>query len=109
MSYSIQTIPKFDKQAKKLSKKHISFKHDFLAFVSSLRKDPLQGIYIGKNCYKIRLAITSKGKGKRGGVRIITHVVLVKETIILISIYDKSDQNNLTHKELEELLKDIPQ
>ena len=108
MNYSIRTIPKFDKQVKKLSKKYPSFKTYFAAFITTLKEDPEQGILLGQNCYKIRFAITNKGKGKSGGARIITNLVIADETVYLISIYDKTDKENITDKELEELLKDVP-
>jgi len=64
---------------------------------------------IGKSCFKIRIAIASKGKGKRGGARIITNFMVTDVTVYLLSIYDKSEQQNLTNKELDELLKYIPE
>ncbi len=59
------------------------------------------------NCYKIRLAITSKNKGKSGGGRVITYVYVAMETIFLLSIYDKSDQEDISNSELKELIKEI--
>lgn len=76
--------------------------------VKSLEENPIQGTSLGKNCYKIRLSISSKSKGKSGGARIITNLVIADETVYLLSIYDKSDKDNLTAKELEELLKEVP-
>ena len=52
-----------------------------------------------------RVAIASKSKGKSGGARVITNFVVTEDTVFLLSIYDKSDKENLTDKELEELLK----
>ena len=66
--------------------------------------NPKIGKPIGQDCYKIRLAISSKGKGKSGGARIITHVVVSGEVVFLIAIYDKSEKTNLTDSELSELL-----
>jgi len=54
------------------------------------------------------LSIKSKGKGKSGGARLITHIVVSKETVYLLTIYDKSDKENISDKELEELLQYIP-
>ena len=108
MNYSIKTIPKFDKNLKKLVKKHASFKEDFISFVNNLKSNPIQGIDLGNNCYKIRLAIKSKGKGKSGGARIITNIVISKSTVYLIAIYDKTEKVTLSKKELQDLLKDIP-
>ena len=70
-----------------------------------MEENPTQGTHLGKNCYKIRVAIASKGKGKSGGARVITNFVVTEDTVFLLSIYDKSDKENLTDKELEELLK----
>ncbi len=107
MSYSVKTIPKFDKNIKKLTKKYPSLKNEFISFVNSLKEDPKQGISLGFNCYKIRIAIASKGKGKSGGARIITHIIVEDTIIYLLSIYDKSEKDTLTDKELKELLKSV--
>jgi len=47
--------------------------------IDSLKVEPKQGQPLGKDCYKIRMAITSKGKGKSGGCRIISCVKIVAE------------------------------
>ena len=72
-----------------------------------MEKNPEQGTNLGNNCYKIRVSIESKGKGKSGGARVITNIVIAEKTVYLLSIYDKSDKENLTDKELKELLKFI--
>jgi mRNA-degrading endonuclease RelE of RelBE toxin-antitoxin system len=108
MSYRIATIPKFDKQLKKLIKKYPSFKVEFTNFITSLKEDPEQGIPLGNGCYKIRISIASKGKGKSGGARLITNLFISERIIYLISIYDKSEKENLSEKELDDLLKYLP-
>ncbi|MBW3545736.1 MAG: type II toxin-antitoxin system RelE/ParE family toxin [Bacteroidetes bacterium] len=75
--------------------------------VENLQQEPQQGIPLGNNCYKIRLAITSKGKGKSGGARVITYLKLADNTIYLLSIYDKSGQESISDSDLKELLKDL--
>lgn len=107
MSYSIIATPKFRKSLKKIAKKYPSIKKDLEILFDSLEINPEQGKALGKNCFKIRLAIKSKGKGKSGGARIITHVLIAKTTVYLISIFDKTDKENLTDKELKELLENI--
>lgn len=72
-----------------------------------MEKNPEQGTNLGNNCYKIRVSIESKGKGKSGGARVITNIVIAEKTVYLLSIYDKSAKENLTDKELKELLKFI--
>ena len=64
MSYKISTIPLFDKQAKRLAKKYPGIKADLIALITSLETQPAQGVALGNNFYKIRLAISAKGKGK---------------------------------------------
>lgn len=69
--------------------------------------NPRQGDELGKSCYKVRLAIKSKGKGKRGGARVITYVITEKEEVILLSIYDKKEIDTFQPNELDELLSNI--
>ncbi len=109
MSYNIIAVPTFRKELKKLAKKYHSLKTDLAILFKSLEENPIQGTSLGNNCYKIRIAITSKGKGKSGGARVITNFVIAEETVFLISIYDKSEKENLTDKELDELLKFVPE
>ena len=109
MSYKVKTIPKFEKELKRLVKKYPSLKTEYIVLVQSLREYPTQGTSLGNNCYKIRLSIASKKKGKSGGARLITHVQVSKTSVYLMTIFDKSDWENIADKDLEELLKWIPE
>ena len=73
--------------------------------IESLEENPTQGEPLGKDCYKVRMAITSKGKGKSGSSRIITCVKIVEQNAYLLTIYDKSDKEGISDKELDELLR----
>lgn len=103
MSYEVRTIPPFEREAEKLSRKYPSLRNDLAQLVESLENNPKQGTSLGENFYKIRLAITSKGKGKSGGARVITFVLVVQEKVFLSSLYDKSEKENITDKELKHL------
>jgi hypothetical protein len=105
MSFNIYTTDFFDKELKKLSNKYPSLKNDYKALIDFLKKEPKQGQPLGKDCYKIRMAITSKGKGKSDGSRIISCVKIVAASVFLLSIYDKGDKENISDKELDSLLK----
>ncbi len=109
MSYSIIAVPTFRKELKKLSKRYPSLKTDLALLFENLETNPEYGTALGNNCYKIRLSITSKNKGKYGGARVITNFVIDGKTVYMLSIYDKSEKKILTDKELKELLKSIPQ
>jgi hypothetical protein len=108
MSYSISSIPLFDKQAKQLAKKYPSLKTDLAGLIEKLTDEPKQGTALGNSFYKIRLAIASKGKGKSGGARVITYVKVAHKTVYLTSIFDKSEKNVITDNELDQIFKLIP-
>ncbi|MBR5912605.1 MAG: type II toxin-antitoxin system RelE/ParE family toxin [Bacteroidales bacterium] len=112
MSFEIRTIEVFDRQAKKLAKHYHSFREDFEAFLKELEKNPLMGDDLGNGIRKVRMAITSKGKGKRGGARVITYtanliIEMNEGEVVLLSIYDKSEQSTITDKEIRLLKKQI--
>ncbi|MHC5354835.1 type II toxin-antitoxin system RelE/ParE family toxin [Myroides sp. LJL115] len=84
----------------------ISFvKNDLSTLFQELGENPALGTTLGNNCYKIRLAIKAKGKGKSGGARVITYIFIDKETLYLLSLYDKGEQNSISDKEIKALLK----
>ena len=107
MKYDVITIPPFDKQLKRLSRKYPSIKKDLTRIGMELSENPFMGTPLGNNCFKIRINISSKSKGKSGGGRIITHIYTFKSIVFLLSIYDKSEKADLTDKELMELLKQL--
>ena len=108
MNYNIITLPFFDKQLKRLIKKYPSLKQEYADLIAKLAHQPDAGTPIGSSCYKIRIAIASKKSGKSGGARVITYLQVINESVYLVSIYDKSEQENLSDKDLKELIKHIP-
>ncbi|MDZ7934494.1 MAG: type II toxin-antitoxin system RelE/ParE family toxin [Emticicia sp.] len=107
MKFAIITTEDFKRDFKRLFKKYPSLIDDVENLKSELENAPQQGEPLGKDCYKIRMAISSKGQGKSGGARLIASVKIIKEKIYLIAIYDKSDMENISDKELKERLKGI--
>lgn len=107
MPYNILTIPEFDKNIKKLSKKYKLIKNDLLSLIESLQKNPKEGVHLFGNCYKIRLANSSVPTGKSKGFRVITYYIDDKNNLYLLSIYSKSDQENIKDENIAELLKSI--
>jgi mRNA-degrading endonuclease RelE of RelBE toxin-antitoxin system len=107
MSYKVKSIPKFEKELKRMGKKFPSLKTDFALLLKSLKENPSQGTPLGNECYKIRMAIASKGKGKSGGARLITCFKVVHGIVYLLTIFDKSEQDSINDKELSDLLKFI--
>ncbi len=107
MSFEIIATRDFMKRAKRLLKKYPSLKTELSTLQITLEENPFLGTPLGGNTFKIRLAVASKGKGKSGGIRVITYVIIQNEKVYLADIYDKSEQANVTDKELEELIKEI--
>lgn len=82
---------------------------DLRRLQESLQENPFQGVDLGRNLRKVRMAITAKGKGKSGGARVITYTLLVAEVdsaLMLLTIYDKSEKENITDAELMEIMKE---
>ena len=108
MNCNIETYPPFDKAVKKLGKRYKSLKKDLTKLTMDLKENPQMGIDLGNGFRKIRMAISSKGKDKSGGARVITFVIILSEddaNVALVYIYDKSDRENITDKELLTLRK----
>ena len=83
-------------------------RQDFAGLLESLRREPQQGVDLVRGLHYVRIAISSKGKGISGVSRVITLTVLISETdtnIVLLTIYDKSECENLTDKELTDIVK----
>ena len=104
MNYSIIVTRRFEKELKRLHKKFSSLKEDFAQLIVEITNNPIAGTFIGNNCYKIRLAISSKGKGKSGGARVITYLYIDTETVYLLTIYDKNEKSDIQPNELKKMI-----
>src|ERR1035437_5252564 len=105
MSYSILVSDNFKKEAKKLIKKYASLKNELAILFEELQENPTLGTSLGNDIYKRRIAISSKGKGKRGGARVMTFVKVSDTTVLVFSIYSKGTKDDISDKEIEEIIK----
>ena len=99
MDYKIKTA---------LGKRYASIADDYAKLLLEISANPHLGTDLGGGLRKIRMAITSKGKGKSGGARVITFTVVVaveESEINLLYIYDKAERSSISKKEIEELLR----
>ncbi|WP_046246413.1 type II toxin-antitoxin system RelE/ParE family toxin [Hymenobacter terrenus] len=108
----IITTANFRREAKPLLKKYRSLKPELTRLVGVLEADAAHGEPLGQDCYKIRLAIASKSRGKSGGARIITYRRVVDGAtqtvkLFLLSIYDKSQTASIGKEEIARLLQEI--
>jgi len=107
MSYKIEATQRFKKELKALAKKYKKIKNDYANLLDALEKNPTLGTPLGNDCYKIRIANSSVPTGKSGGFRIITLVRIQKEKIILLTIYSKTQKENISDEELNLILQEI--
>ncbi|MBO6118294.1 MAG: type II toxin-antitoxin system RelE/ParE family toxin [Bacteroidales bacterium] len=108
MNYKFISYPVFTSELKRLGKKYRSLRADVEKLAEELAKNPLLGDDMGNGFRKIRMAISSKGRGKSGGARVITLNVLISQdesSIGFFYIYDKSEKTNITTKELHTIMK----
>ncbi len=88
----------FTRKFKRLAKKYRSLPTDYLALSNELKANPFIGTDLGNGIRKVRMAITSKGKGKNGGARVLTLNILVNDDaeVTLLTIYDKNEIDNVS-------------
>ena len=64
MNYSVIPTRIFLKKSKKLLKKYGSLKFELTDLFEELSENPILGISLGNNCYKVRVAVKVKEKVK---------------------------------------------
>jgi len=71
-----------------------------------LKSNPLElGEPLGRDLYKIRMAITDKNVGKSGCARVIVQILVEDKVVYVLSVYDKGDKTTLADNELKKILK----
>jgi mRNA-degrading endonuclease RelE of RelBE toxin-antitoxin system len=103
----ITFTPDFRREYKSLAKKYLSLNADMQDLVAELQENPLLGTSLGNNVYKIRLAISYKNRGKSGGARVITYFITDDNELYLLSIYDKSEQTDISDEALKCLIEKV--
>lgn len=110
MNFDVIPTPCFERSFKALAKRHRSLRQDILDFTASLRNNPFQGDELSPSIRKIRMTITSKGRGKSGGARVITYTVIAAENegaVYLLDIYDKADYSTVDVTIIKAIIKDL--
>lgn len=110
MSYVIQTGKDFEIRFKRLSKRYRSMADDYSDFLDSLQENPFQGAELYPGIRKIRMSITSKGRGKSGSARVITANAIIAEhegRIALLTIYDKQDAATVNVKVIRQMAREM--
>lgn len=106
MNLNIKTLSSFDKDVKRLYKNYKKLPNDLKALKVELFQNPKSGIELGNKCYKIRLVNSSIPTGKSGGFRIIYYYLDNDNNLYLMSMYSKSELENIDDKIILNILKE---
>lgn len=108
MSYKVVLTNSFKRSIKRLKKRYRHVKDDVRLAIKALLVTPELGILITFEARKLRVRNSDLKKGKSGGYRLLYFVSEEPEpTIYLLLLYAKSDKDNVTQQELQELLEEI--
>ncbi len=97
---------KFEKDLKKLRKNYRSVDKDIKPLINQLESGETPGDRIDGNkysVYKVRLKNSNIQSGKSGGYRTI-YYIRTPESVLLTSIYSKSQQENISNLEIEQII-----
>jgi len=105
MNFKIDTIPRFEKDVKKLKKKFPKIKNDLLKLINELSSNPELGINLGEHIFKVRFPNSSIPTGKSGGFRIITYYK-TDNILYLVTMYSKTEQDNILTEKLKKIIQE---
>jgi len=99
----------FLRELRNLAKKYPAVLKQFERLSDQLKNDERPGDKIpgvGYDVYKVRLPNPSAQRGKSGGFRVIYYVQLA-DSILLVTIYSKTMQSDISPDKIRRLLDDL--
>ena len=109
MICEVRFSDEFNRAFKRLKKRYRSLPQDLKQLLASLVDNPQQGVELYNGMRKLRLSFASKGRGRRGGGRVIIQLAVDDTRLTFVYIYDKSDMGNVSDEFLDQTIKDIGQ
>lgn len=106
-SVHVEYTPEFKRSLRKLTRKYRSIRTDLEPVIKDLQAGELVGDQItgtGYTLFKSRVRNSDVQKGKRSGYRLIYWLRTPKD-IILVTIYSKLDQGDISAKEIRRILR----
>jgi mRNA-degrading endonuclease RelE of RelBE toxin-antitoxin system len=112
MKPPIEVIPSpwFSKRIKKLHKRYPHIAQDTHPLIEQLKRGETPGDHVQAKSftiYKVRVPNRDAQRGKSGGYRVVYYIQTEKR-IVLLTIYPKSDQNDISLEEIEAIIADLP-
>ena len=102
----VEFTPEFKRNLRALSKKYRHIRSDVQPVIDQLQAGEVIGDQVPGTHYtifKVRVRNSDIQKGKRSGYRLIYHVKTPKN-IILVTIYSKLDQADISAKQIRRIL-----
>lgn len=103
---NFSALPSFKKDLKQLNKRFRNVKSDITQLMNTLQGNPQSGIFIKKDIYKIRLKNSDINSGKSSRYRVLYYYLNSKNEIIFFTIFSKSDIENISNDDLDNLIKE---
>ncbi len=114
MHYTVDYSEVFAKQLKFLKKKYPHCEEWIKKSIERLEQGELigepydkLGLPPNEDIYKMRIPNPDAGKGTRGGFRVIYYVIRDDKYINLLAIYSKTEVDNITQKDILNILKSM--
>lgn len=102
----VTTTSEFDAAIRQLAKRYRRIRIDVQPIIEQLEAGELPGDQIpniGYTVFKVRVRNSDAQRGKSGGYRII-YYLKTADQILLITIYSKSNQEDIAATEIREIL-----
>ncbi len=110
-SVQIEFTPEFKRNVRELAKRYRHIQNDLQPIIEQLQRGQILGVQITGvryALYKLRVRNSDNRKGKSGGYRLI-YYLRTTERLILVTIYSKSDQGDISKKRLASILNEFTQ
>ena len=104
MPTRVDTLPIFDRDARRLRRKYPSLTDTLANLADELKRGQRPGtrvLRVAAAVHKVRLPNPSAGRGKSGGFRILYHVKS-RDQVILIALYSKTERADITDAEIRQ-------
>jgi mRNA-degrading endonuclease RelE of RelBE toxin-antitoxin system len=105
----IRFTPEFKRNLRALSKRYRAIRADIEPIIEQLRVGQFTGDQVprtGYTIYKLRVRNSNARKGSRGGYRLI-YYLQSPSLVILITIYSKSDQSDVSAVEIRRFIREF--
>ncbi len=99
----------FKRNLRALSKKYRHLRDDIQPIIEQLQAGEVIGDHItgsGHSIFKVRVRNRDISKGKRSGYRLL-YYLKTPTNVILITIYFKSEQSDISVKQIQQILKEF--